>query len=388
MKGPIRVLFAVTAYPVENGGTAGIFHRTLAEALTRRGVSVQVVAPVPRVPGVLRRLNRRWLNYAAIPERYLCNDVKVLRPRYWMWPRGDNLGVTHRAYARLLVREAEKPNLIHAHFAYPCGLAGAEAASVLDVPTVLTLHGSDVNDYPYRSARARRLFGAAVKRATVVLAVSGALAARTEALTGRRPLIAPIGVNLRAYETLPTDRARIRLDLGLPTERRLALFVGALTREKGVPELLAALPDLSNSDDVTGVFLGDGPLRQTVADCEGALALGHVPNERIPLYLRSADVLILPSYSEGMPTVLIEAGAAGTPVVATAVGGIPELLEGGRGVLISPGSGTEVTEAIRRVVREPEQAAGRAHALRDYVGRHYDVDQNAKRLVTLYRDLS
>jgi len=380
------VAFLVTGYPTPSGSTEGVFHRTLAEALTRAGAQVDVVAPLPRVPWPLPRVAAKWRDYESVPYAYRLGEVSVRRPRYWQLPKRNYLGIGHRSFARCL-RESltRRPDLVHAHFAYPCGLGALEAAAEWSVPVVLTLHGSDVNLLAERSRRSRRQFEKAVQGATLVTAVSEALVDRTERLTGRRPVVMPIGTPLARYTDLPS-REIARERLGLPRDRRIALFVGSLLPLKGVSLLLEALASLPRQD-VVGVFVGDGPLRPEVEKAPRVIATGPVPNERIPTYLRAADILVLPSFSEGMPTVLVEAGAAGLPVVASDVGGIRELLGDGRGSIVPAGDRPALVRAIDSVLSGEAEAAERANRLREYVARNYDADENARRTLGIYDSL-
>jgi teichuronic acid biosynthesis glycosyltransferase TuaC len=110
-------------------------------------------------------------------------------------------------------------------------------------------------------------------------------------------------------------------------------------------------------------------------------------NEQVPLFMRAADMQALPSYSEGMPTVLVEAGAAGLPVISTGVGGIPELLAGGRGYLIPAKSVEALRGAIKRVLTSPGEAAGYAERLGAIVRTRYDAWKNAQDLLELFQRL-
>jgi teichuronic acid biosynthesis glycosyltransferase TuaC len=112
-----------------------------------------------------------------------------------------------------------------------------------------------------------------------------------------------------------------------------------------------------------------------------------VPNALIPDYLAAADVLILPSYAEGLPTVLVEAGACATPVIATEVGGIPELLTEDRGTLVLPDSTESLRTAILEILTNPDMARRQAEHLRKYVVEAFDADRNASQLLRVYQDL-
>lgn len=310
---------------------------------------------------------------------------RILRPRYVQWPRADVWGWPHRSIMRAALVTAQKPDVLHAHFAYPCGLAGVGVARSWGIPSVLTLHGSDVNRYPHVNALARRRFGQAIHMANFVMTVSDMLAEHTERLSGRRPQMRPIGIDLRRYDKLP-DQQTARESLGLPIDKRVVLFVGNLLSAKGIPELLEAL-SVPTLRDVLGVFVGEGPMRAAIQQSPVARAEGAQPNEKIPLYLAAADLFVLPSHSEGMPTVLIEAGAASVPVIATSVGGISELLAEGRGWLIPPHRPDALACAIAEALEDRDSARVRAERLRRYVWEHYDADANARSLLDVYRSL-
>ena len=255
----MRVVFLTTKYPCEVEPAAAVFHRTAAEALVRHGLDVEVVAPVAWVPPGLDRFSATCRRYRQIPKRCDNGGVLVHRPRYFQWPRSGVWRTEHWAFARLTRKAVSaKPDVIHGHFACPCGLAAMMAARRWNVPSVITLHGSDVNLFPQSGGFARRWFRAAVTGADVVLGVSEAICRRTEELTGRRPQMLPIGVDMRRFASLPA-KAAARQMLGLPDDRLTLLFVGALVPQKGVQELLAST-ELLRDKNPLAVLVGDGPL--------------------------------------------------------------------------------------------------------------------------------
>src|SRR5215510_2226067 len=184
----MKVTFLVTAYPTTGDSVAGIFHKTLSEALVRGGLDLQVIAPVPWVPPGLSALSRRWRQYASTPQLSTAGGIPVWRPRYLHWPRADKWGWPHHGFVRSSTSLLNQSDLIHAHFAYPSGLAAAGLSRSRQVPFVLTLHGSDVNVQPFSNRLARRRFVEAVNEASAVLAVSESLAEKTKDLAGRRPI--------------------------------------------------------------------------------------------------------------------------------------------------------------------------------------------------------
>lgn len=381
------VLFLVTWYPSGTGDYGGVFHRNLAEAIVRRGTNVQVVAPVPWVPPGWHRWNARWLAYRQVAPHYSLNGVVVHRPRYLALPRGNKVLFSHHAFRRLgeAAVNSAKPDIVHAHYAYPPGFAACQLARRLGIPWVLTLHGGDVNVFPENNYWSRQLFRTAVRAAPRVFAVSRALAERTDQVSGRLPTVLPIGVRLNAYGQLP-NQSSARLRLGLPLWKRLVLFVGNLVKEKGVDVLLQALK-LSVHSEILGLFVGAGPMGRAIEVSAKAKPLGIRANEEIPCLLAASDLFVLPSLTEGMPTVLVEAGAAGVPVIATSVGGIPELLNEKRGYLVPPEDATTLAKTIDVALNEGIESRRRAAHLKDFIHAHYNIDHNASTLVACYRDV-
>jgi teichuronic acid biosynthesis glycosyltransferase TuaC len=196
----------------------------------------------------------------------------------------------------------------------------------------------------------------------------------------------PVGIDLATFANLPSKK-EARQQLGLPVDERLILFVGNLFKSKGVQELLDAYSIL-REDNAKLVMVGEGPLRSLADSISGTITVGRQSNNVIPHYMAAADVLVLPSYSEGMPTVIVEAGAAGLPVVATDVGGIPELLDGDRGLLIKVRSSQEIAAAVKCVFFYPENAERRSTKLKQHVCQHYDVQTVANNLARIYESLS
>lgn len=387
MNKPINVLTLTSCYPVAHSPSDGIFVRSQCEALQAAGAAVTVLAPRPWTPPGFQWLSAKWRTYRNTPTRYELNGIPVYRPRHLAFPRADLWMPVHWQYVRAAHKTlSAPPDIIHAHFAYPGGVAGVELARRWNIPLVLTLHGDDVNVHPARYPRLRRALVAGATQADLVIAVSEALAGRTAELTGCRPMVAPIGVNLDVFAPR-LSRQEARHALGLPAEAKVILHLGRLVEEKGIVDLLTALATFPN-DRCLGLFVGQGPLATVVRATPGCTVAGVQPNERVPLYMLAADLFVLPSYSEGMPTVLIEAGAIGLPVVATAVGGIPELLTGGRGWLVPPKNSAALAEAMRSALSTPGEATRRALRLRQFVQDKYNVQRNAHHLLAMYQLLA
>jgi teichuronic acid biosynthesis glycosyltransferase TuaC len=217
---------------------------------------------------------------------------------------------------------------IDAHYFYPDGVAAARVAKELDLPLVISARGSDINligEIPF--ARQRML--QAADSAKALIAVSAALAARMAALgmPATRTHVLRNGVDSEQF--LPCSRSEARERLGLSEDGSFVLGVGNLVPEKGFDLLIratAAIPDARL------VIVGEGPLRDELRLLADTTTPGRVEFRRnmsqteLRFAYAACNVLGLPSLREGWPNVLLEAISCGTPVVASPVGGIPEIL--------------------------------------------------------------
>jgi teichuronic acid biosynthesis glycosyltransferase TuaC len=384
LESKLQVVQITPGYPCEATKSVGTFYRNQAEALARQGVEVEVVAPVHAVPPGLEFISSRACIYKHIPKEYKIGGVSVLRPRYFRLTRNSLTESVIRSYARCALKVIKsRPDIVHAHYGVPYGNAALILSKKWGVPSVLTLHGSDVNVLPDINEGTLSFFNQSVKESQAVIAVSKALADKTERIAGRRPLVMPIGINMRIFSNLPRkDEARNLL--GLPKDRKIVLYVGNLLHTKGILELIEASTVLEKKG-ISCVLVGVGPLSAKASDAPSVILTGAVSNNEVPLYMAAADLFILPSYSEGLPTVLVEAGATGLPVIATKVGGNSELLAENRGVLIDERSVEAIVNAVKDGLKDYMGAMERAKKLRSYVQTFYDVDNNARELLLLYK---
>lgn len=269
-----------------------------------------------------------------------------------------------RESVRTLCRQI-RPGVAHTH-GYRPDVVTAGVARSLGIPVVTTVHGFTGGDWRNRIYEALQV--RAFRRFDAVVAVSRPL---RELLAGRG---VPAGslrliVNAWGSGTDGLPRAQARAELGLPADGFCVGFLGRLTREKGADVLLEAVPALDA--DITVSFIGDGRERGPLE--EWASALGIAPRVRwhglIPhagRLLSAFDAFALTSRTEGTPIALFEAMVAGTPIVASRVGGIPDVIGTESGILVSPERPGEVAAAILDIRRQPAAARTRvAQATRD-----------------------
>ena len=339
--------------------------------------------------GVAQTVVTAWRPGAARRER-LGSRSQVLR-----------LGVPVRrlrqlyapAAVPLLPRLAAAADLVHVHLGedlavVPLGLLASRGRR----PLVLTVHCSLRHTLRATGARGLALstVGAALealgdRRADAVVVLTRRLADLLVAggLDPGRVHIIPSGVDLRRFARPLPDPAP-----GLPRPR--VLFVGRLAAQKGVATLVEAVPLLGS--DATVVLVGDGPQRRALERRARRLAAGRVrfqgfvPHAEVPAWLASADVLVLPSVYEELGSVLLEGIAAGLPVVASAVGGIPDAL-GDAGRLVPPGDPAALAAAVDELLGDPALAAGLGEAARRRAAA-FSWERLTERVLAVYQEVT
>jgi teichuronic acid biosynthesis glycosyltransferase TuaC len=249
-----------------------------------------------------------------------------------------------------------RPDIILSYVLYPDGYAAVQIGKSLGVPVVTTAIGSDLNRIP--GAIERMLTRKVIRDADAVVTVSRHLLA-TAIEMGADPRTSRAvlnGCDLTLFR--PGNRASARDALRLVADAEIVIYVGRLDLKKGLIELVDAVTQLHQNRPSLHLYLvGDGPDKAAVhgriqrQNAEGFVTvLPSEPSARVALWMAASDVVTLPSYQEGCPNVILEARAVGRPVVATHVGGIPEILSGEGSELIPPRDTSSLAAALQRVL--------------------------------------
>jgi glycosyltransferase involved in cell wall biosynthesis len=395
----VRILFVTSAYPAADDDPRGIFIHRLARALVRHGEQVTVLAPGgPRAPSRDRRdgvdviRQTYWIPRWQTLTRGLAGIVPNLQHRPWLAVQVLPLVV---ALACRAMVEARRHDVVHAHWIYPAGVAGVAAARWAHRPLVITSHGGDVN-LAANVGPLRALCRAVSRAAAACISVSEASAQAFNALGvgGERVAFIPLGVEVDqpqdlAGANLPESLVRFRAARGLRI-----LYLGSLNARKSVHTLVNAQRHLDRAGQraVTAI-VGDGPSAREIeaaireSGSPNFLMAGSQPPDLVPAWLASADVLALPSISEGRPTVIIEAMASRVPVVATDIPGTRELVSHGRtGFLFPVGDDLAMTQRIVELMNDPVLRAAMGREARKQVDAEgLTTDASAGRYRDVYR---
>ncbi|MCW2955387.1 MAG: glycosyltransferase family 4 protein [Thermoleophilia bacterium] len=343
---PLDILIVSQMYPGPADPDLGVFVQGQEQALRARGHRVRVVA-VTRRGGGMRK----------------------------------HLGFAVRAVASIVLR---RPDVVYAHFLAPAGALAALACRLLPrTGLVVVAHGRDVRNIRRRGLVAL-MMRLVVARADRVIAVSAFLrddlVERLPQLAGRVEVLdAGVDVEARFTPGLHAD-ARARLGSRWPgtVDGPAFLFVGTLDTRKNVVPLAEAFGRLATG---SLTVVGDGPLRDLLVGLPGVRVVGRVPHAEVVTWMRACDVLCLPSLVEPFGQVLIEAMGCERSVVATKVGGPPEFVRSGAGVLVDPLDIDDIERGLRAAAALPApNLAARALAL------EHDVRRQAARVEELLAD--
>lgn len=294
--------------------------------------------------------------------------------------------------------EKQRPSIVHTHMA-KAGALGRLAASRVGVPNIVhTFHGHVLEGYfsGPKNSFFIKLERSLAKRTGALVAVSEAIRDELYDLgigTDSQWHVVPLGLDLDDLLTGSADPDSARAVLGLPKEGHVVAIVGRLVPIKDHSLFIEAAALLAKQfPDVTFVIAGDGELRSQLEkearDVLGSKAhfLGWV--EDLKSLYAAVDVVVLTSRNEGTPVALIEASAAGRPVVATDVGGVADVVvDGVTGFVVPPGDAGQVADAVARLLREPQLRKEFGRSGRTHVASRFSASRLVDDVVALYDEL-
>ncbi|MEW4529039.1 glycosyltransferase [Maioricimonas sp. JC845] len=357
----MNILFLSTIFPDTTAPVTGTFNSALCRALARQH-SVRVIAP-RNWPDVARSYGSRQ-RIAPTPD-LTDAGLTVDYPTYWYTP-----GFGRTAYGRFLRRSIRPtvkrvlreftPDVVLSYWVHPDGEAGLEIARMAGVPSCVIVGGSDVLLLPEDERRAECV-RTVLQRSDAVFTVSDHLRQVVCKLGGTPEKTHTIRQGVDPNVFRPGDRLEIRGRLGEPHDRPLLLWVGRMVDVKNPLLLLQAARQLAEGGLAFRLaMVGDGPLRESLEayvrehNLETQVRfVGAVDQHELPDWYRAADVTLLTSHSEGLPNVLRESLACGTPFVATAVGSVAEIADPQISVLVEPGNASALADGVIRVLHGP-----------------------------------
>jgi glycosyltransferase involved in cell wall biosynthesis len=286
-----------------------------------------------------------------------------------------------------------KFGIIHAHWILPQGLVAVLAKKFSGAKVLITVHAGDI--FPLRNKLLRVISAWTLRNADMVTVNSVATGDAVQKLTDVNMRIIPMGVDLKLFSGKSPDRIRKRYGIA----SKLVVFVGRLAEKKGATYLISAVSLLRKSfPDCKLLIVGDGPERkrlemQVLAQGlkDSVIFAGSVPKESLPYFFAAADVFVLPSIvdrsgdTEGLGVVLLEAIASGVPVVASNVGGVPDIVHDRKTGLLVPEKNPEaIANAVLELFKSPWEAKSLSKEALQHVSKNYSWDVVASRFAEVY----
>lgn len=395
----MRVLEVCQEFPNRYYPQLGTFIKQSIDSIANQKIDITVVSPKPLV---LPFSAFPYHNFSKLPRIEHTEKYDLHYPHYvYAVPKKYFYPITGISYAHFVSRYAiknikPKPDLIHAHFSYPDGFGMIGLAKKWNIPLVISALGTIERKVAYEGSYTSRQIIKAMNFADKVLSVSEDLKLHIVNLgiDENNVIVVPNGVDTEKFK--PAGKENARKLLNLPLDKNIILFVGALRSIKGVDYLIEAAKNFVDSNTELYLVGRDDGLKKSLKKMAQDFKItdfikfiGPVNHEDIPLWVSASDILVLPSLSEGRPNVVLEAFACEVPVVATDVGGIPELIINGEtGYLVPAKNPLELSEKVNKLLGDENQREKMGKCGRkSIIQRGLTWEAHAKKTVDIYSKL-
>lgn len=340
---------------------SGIFVKERIKHVARSNdITLSVIAPIPSFP--LMSMIQKYQDLEALEYHEIFDGLEVVHPRYFMIPKFFKI-LDSMFFERSLTAFLEKNpaylnyDIFDFHWTYPDAIGGLESARKFGKKAVVTVRGNEAL-YFFDTSKMRKVLQEKLCEFDHVIAVSSDLQHKIVTEYNVPPSKVSVianGIDCRKFHVM--DRGEALKTCGRDCNRQFILAVSRLSHEKGLEYLFDAFARLKRPD-LDLIIIGDGPLKKQLTEmcrrygiADNVIFLGDVRHEKLIAWYNAADLFCLPSLREGCPNVVIEALACGTPVVASHVGGIPDLVTGPDcGYLIPPGDAEKLSRALEKAL--------------------------------------
>lgn len=384
----MKICIIPTMFPKYKGDYYGSFVFDEAKMLVKKGFEVHVVTqhnsniPYEEIMEGIHVHRFKWLEpnefKALVHFKGLIDNFRLLT---YVISIFFNLIILSRKY---------NFDILHAHSAIPTGLIGVIVAKILKKPIFITVHGMDVNNF-MKNLPFRMLIQFSLNNSAQIITVSKDLAENIKSLHINHEKITILRNSVNIQQFKPIKNKNIRYKHGIGKEDILVLFVGYLDVFKGIFELVDSFNEIKQ-ENIKLMIVGTGPKKYELKDRVHKLGLektviftGNLKPEEMHNYYQAADIFTLPSYTEGLPISILEAMSCGTPVIATNVGGIPEIIDDNiNGFIIPPKNKKILKDKLNILIKDAK--------LREYfaknsiikIKREFNIDQKIDKLTALY----
>lgn len=402
----MNICIVTTMFPKYEGDSYGPFVFEEAKVLVRNGINVHVItqhnpgAKYEEETAGIHIHRFRWLEPPKFKALIYFKGIKDnFRLLTYLISLFFNLIFLIRKY---------DVDVLHAHHTIPTGFIGVIVAKLMKRPIVITAHLMDITTHgadvgPLGNIKDfesnfifRRLIIFSLNHSNKIIAVSADLANKIEQMGIDKEKISIFrnAVDLIRFRPIKNKSLRIKYDIN--KNEVLILFIGHLEAFKGVFELLGAFYKVHNRHENTKLMMvGEGEDAQKVKEKVSKLGLdksvifvGKISPENIQKFYQMADIFVLPSYTEGLPLVVIEAMACGLPVIASKVGGIPEVIsDSENGFLVQPQKEDVLKVKLETLVTDPNLREQFGKFSMQIIDDEFNIEYKIKRFIRIYKDL-
>lgn len=390
----MNILITTTTFPTWKNDNERFFVYDFAKNLSETQEEIKVIILAPHTKGAKKREIRGKLTihrFVYFIEKWqsLCYKNGILanlkdnKLNYLLIP----FLLIAEVLAIRKIHRSENINIVHANWLIPQGLAAVIYKKIFNkkIKIICTVHGSDINNL-------NGFFMEKIKRFTQknidhFIAVSNDL--KNKINNPKKTTVIPPGLDLKKFKpSLPS--LQLKKELGITDE--CLLFVGRLVKSKGVEYLIKALPKVNKTfPNAKLLIIGDGPEKDDLKKLADKLKLnkniiflGNKKNNQLPAFYNLADVLVGPSINEGFGIVFLEALACGTPVIASDIGGIKDIIkEGQAGVMVKPKDCEALADEIIKLLSNKEKIKKINQTAPEFV-KNFNWQNNIKKHLQIY----
>ncbi len=356
-----NLLIIANSFPHKNCLYGGIFVKNLVDSIAENFNKIYVIAPTPHLLEFFGKFDwipeswRKGIN----PINYSYKNISVYFPNFFVPPlnflRETYAEEAYKSTVKLISEKNISFDIIHAHFIYYAGYVGAKLKEKYKKPLIITGHGTDVYELPFRFKNFEKMAKYALGNADYVTTVSKSNYEKLIELgvEEEKAVVITNGYDANIFKPIPEEESKDRLNI--PKNKKIILSVGMLEEIKGHEYLIKAMKKVIDKEkDVLCIIVGSGQLKSKLQRLITNLNLddyvklvGAKPHDEIPLWMNACDLFVLPSLNEGNPTVMFECLGCGKPFVGTNVGGVPDVITNDKlGYLCEPKNPNKLAENI------------------------------------------
>ncbi|MBE0426207.1 MAG: glycosyltransferase [Nitrospirae bacterium] len=397
----MKILVISYMFPCKRHPISGIFFANLLRELANKVDELVVITPRPYIPKFLTKIKKSWSKWYLDSMNSEINRIKIIRP-YVLTLRGISfLGINgilwQYSLSNLVKQLKNNIDIIIGHNVLPDGIAAARLAKMINVPCFLWCIGSDINDFAQYNFFNNYLTRKCLEESQYVLTTSKDLENKIKIFNNKPIQVRTFyrGIDISNFQNIP-PRVSLLKGLQLNPDKIYILFIGRLIYDKGIYELAEAFNIIAKRyPDIDLILIGEEIEKEKLIAkfrdygiLNRVIFKGIIQYSEVAKYMKVSNLLVLPTWAEGLPNVVMEAMAVGLPVVATDVGGIPEVLENEVTGLSVPAKNVEkLIEAIIRMIEDRDLRENCIKNAKNLIYEKFDVKKNVHQLYDLLQEV-